>query len=165
MPHRKRTHLDPTALRRTLGRFATGITVISMRRSDGSACGLTVNSFNSVSLDPPLIVWSLARRLPIVADFEHCSHFAVNVLASGQEALSRRFATRDAHPFAGLAWREGANGVPLLEGCCAWFECRNAIRHEGGDHLVFLGEVEAFANGEGEPLIYFGGRYRQLAGE
>jgi len=156
---------DTLAFRRALGMFATGITVITARTADGRRVGLTVNSFNSVSLDPPLIVWSLAHHLPVAPDFEACSYFAVNVLAADQLALSRRFATRDADKFVDLEFDEGLDGTPLLRGCCATFECRNAIRHQGGDHTVFLGAVERVTQGEGNPLLYFGGRYRWLEAE
>ncbi len=153
---------DTLAFRQALGMFATGITVVTARTAAGEHIGLTVNSFNSVSLAPPLVVWSLARGLPLAAGFEHCTHFAVNVLAASQVTLSRHFASRETNKFATADFCEGLGGAPLLADCCAWFECRNAVRHAGGDHLLFLGEVERFAQGEGEPLIYFGGRYRWL---
>jgi len=154
---------DTIAFRRALGMFATGITVVTARTPDGRRIGLTVNSFNSVSLAPPLVLWSLARHLPVLADFERCSHYAINVLATHQQPLSQRFATRADDKFAELDVREGVTGAPLLPDCCAWFECRNGIRHDGGDHLLFIGQVEAFDRGEGEPLIYHAGRYRYLS--
>lgn len=154
---------DAQAFRRALGLFATGITVVTARAADGSPVGLTVNSFNSVSLDPPLVVWSLSAHLPQRAELENCSHYAINVLAADQEWLSRRFASRQGARFEGLDWTPGATGAPLLEDCCAYFEVRNTIRHPGGDHLLFVGEVERCARSEREPLLYFGGRYRQLA--
>jgi len=154
---------DTQAFRRTLGMFATGITVLTTRAADGSPVGLTVNSFNAVSLDPPLIVWSLSRHLAQREAFEHCTHYAVNVLAGDQEQLSRLFAGKLPSPFAGLEWHEGIDGVPLLPGCCAHFEVRNGVRHEGGDHLVFLSEVVRFERFEHEPLLYFAGAYRHLA--
>lgn len=156
---------DSQAFRRALGMFATGITVVTALNAEGKPIGLTVNSFNSVSLAPPLVVWSLARHLPLLADFEHCERYVINVLASHQMPLSRRFASRADDKFDGLEVDAGIGGVPLLPGCLAWFECRNGIRHDGGDHLVFLGQVERFAQGEGEPLIYHGGRYRYLSVE
>ncbi|WP_341677234.1 flavin reductase family protein [Niveibacterium sp. SC-1] len=156
---------DTPTFRRALGMFATGITVITARTVDGRRIGLTVNSFNSVSLDPPLIVWSLAQHLPVAPDFEACTHFAVNVLAADQLALSRRFATRDTDKFVDLEVDEGLGSAPLLRGCLATFECRNTIRHKGGDHTVFLGAVERVRHGEGHPLLYFGGRYRWLEAE
>ncbi len=153
---------DTLSFRRTLGMFATGVTVVTARTHTGEPIGLTVNSFNSVSLAPPLIVWSLSRTLPLAEGFEQCSHFAINVLAANQVTLSRHFASRLTDKFAEMDFEEGLGGAPLLPECCAWFECRNAIRHDGGDHVLFLGEVERFSQGEGDPLVYFGGRYRWL---
>ena len=154
---------DSREYRHALGRFATGITIVSARDASGKPIGLTVNSFNSVSLDPPLIVWSLARHSPHRPAFEGCSHFAVNVLAHDQEWLSRQFAARDIDRFAGVAFRYGAGGAPLIEGCCAWFECRNQAQYPGGDHVVFLGRVERYARREVAPLVYHGGRFHQLS--
>ena len=156
---------DTLSFRRSLGMFATGVTVVTARTAEGRRIGLTVNSFNSVSLDPPLIVWSLARHLPIAGEFLACSHYAINVLAADQLAVSQRFASREADKFLGIPCREGVTGAPLIDDCCAWFECRNGVRHDGGDHILFLGEVEAFCKGEGLPLLYFGGRYRWLDAE
>ena len=154
---------DAQAFRRALGLFATGITIVTARAADGSPIGLTVNSFNSVSLDPPLVVWSLSSHLGVRAELEACSHYGINVLAPGQEWLSRRFASKLGARFTDLPWSPGATGVPLLEGCCAYFEVRNTIRHPGGDHLVFIGEVERCARSERDPLLYVGGHYRHLA--
>jgi flavin reductase (DIM6/NTAB) family NADH-FMN oxidoreductase RutF len=148
--------------RDTLGMFATGITVVTTRTPSGEPIGLTVNSFNSVSLEPPLIVWSLTINLPITPLFENAEYYAINVLADDQEALSQRFASRAGERFAGLEFDEGVGGVPLLRGCCARFECRNTVRHPGGDHVVFISEVLAFDRSERAPLIYFGGAYRRL---
>ncbi|MDB5801702.1 MAG: flavin reductase [Rhodocyclales bacterium] len=143
--------------------FATGITVMTTRAADGTPVGLTVNSFNAVSLDPPLIVWSLSRHLAQRDAFEQCKHYAVNVLSADQESVSRRFASKTPDHFSGLTWDEGIDGIPLLHGCCAHFEVRNGVRHEGGDHLLFLGEVVRFQRFERDPLLYFGGAYRRLA--
>lgn len=154
---------DGHAFRRALGMFATGITVVTALSEDGTPVGLTVNSFNSVSLHPPLVVWSLSNHVGIRRVMERCSHYAVNVLAYDQEAVSRRFAGKVGERFTGLAWHKGTSGAPLLPGCCAHFEVRNVNQHEGGDHLVFIGEVERFERFDREPLVYFRGRYRQLA--
>ncbi len=148
--------------RNALGMFATGITVVTTRTPDGVPIGLTVNSFNSVSLDPPLIVWSLANDLPSRALFEGCEYYAINVLAADQAELSQRFASRLGDRFGGLDFDSGVGGVPLLRGCCARFQCRNTVRHEGGDHVVFISEVVDFDREPRPPLIYFGGAYRQL---
>lgn len=149
--------------RDALGTFATGITVVTMRTPAGEPIGLTVNSFNSVSLEPPLIVWSLTSNLPSTPLFENAEYYAINVLAEDQEALSQRFASRAGERFVGLEFDEGIGGAPLLRGCCARFECRNTVRHPGGDHVVFISEVLAFDRSERAPLIYFGGAYRRLA--
>lgn len=151
------------ALRDTFGRFATGITVVTARAANGTPVGLTVNSFSSVSLHPPLILWSMATHLPSLPTFEGCEYYAINVLAHDQRAFSQRFATRDLDKFSGLDCRDGLGGAPLLPDCCAWLECRNTQRHPGGDHVVFISEVVRHETGRGEPLIYFGGRYRLLA--
>lgn len=152
----------PRRFRNALGMFATGITVVTTRTPDGVPIGLTVNSFNSVSIDPPLIVWSLSRDLPSRPLFEGCEYYAINVLAEDQAVLSQRFASRVDDKFVGLEFDAGAGGAPLLRGCCARFQCRNTTRHEGGDHVVFISEVVDFDRSERAPLIYFGGAYRQL---
>lgn len=151
-------------LRRTLGSFATGVTVVTARTPDGEPVGLTVSSFNTVSLDPPLILWSLSLNSPNLEVFRRASHYAVNVLAADQQWLSDRFAARRNDRFADLPQQAGLGGAPLLEGCCAWFECANDTQHPGGDHLIFIGRVERFATGEAQsPLIFHRGAYRQLA--
>ncbi len=158
------THEEFTrAFRDTLGMFATGIAVVATRAADGEPIGLTVNSFNSVSLDPPLIVWSMARHLPSLPVFEACEYYSVNVLSADQEALSQVFASRSDDKFAGLEVDEGLYGVPLLPGCCARFECRNITRYPGGDHVVFISEVVRFDRDDRPPLIFHGGLYRRLA--
>ncbi|HEX5127492.1 MAG TPA: flavin reductase family protein [Rhodocyclaceae bacterium] len=154
---------DGHALRRGLGMFATGITVVTAHTQEGAPIGLTVNSFNAVSLHPPLVVWSLSIRLPIRHALEGCEYYAVNVLAEDQEAISRRFASKESDLFHGIDWQPGLNGAPLLEGCCAHFEVLNASRHPGGDHILFIGQIERFARFDREPLVYFRGKYRQLA--
>jgi flavin reductase (DIM6/NTAB) family NADH-FMN oxidoreductase RutF len=153
---------DHRALRDALGAFATGVTVVTARDPEGRPIGLTVNSFNTVSLEPPLVLWSLSLASPNLAAFRQASHFAVNVLAADQQAVSECFARRGADRFAGLAWREGLGAAPLLPGCCAVLECRNELQHEGGDHLIFIGRVERFSRSAAPPLVYHGGRYRSL---
>lgn len=149
--------------RRTLGSFATGVTVVTALNDEGRPIGLTISSFNSVSLTPPLILWSLALESPNFAAFRAASHFAVNVLAADQRAISDRFAARANDRFAGLAVRPGLAGVPLIDGCCAWFECAAEAHYPGGDHLIFVGRVERFSPGETSvPLIFHNGRYRRL---
>jgi flavin reductase (DIM6/NTAB) family NADH-FMN oxidoreductase RutF len=124
---------DPAvrAFRDTLGMFPTGVTVITARGPGGEPVGLTVSSFNSVSLAPPLVVWSLSGHLPSVPIFENAAVYAINVLAEDQQDISQRFASRGEDKFAGLAFTEGEGGVPILPGCCASFQCRQFARHPG----------------------------------
>ncbi len=155
---------DCRAFRDALGSFATGIAVVTACAPNGEFVGLTVNSFNSVSLDPPLVLWSLDLASPNLAAFRDASHYVVNILAADQEAVSQHFARRQPDKFGDLQLCLGAGGAPLLHGCCAWFECANETRHPGGDHLIFLGRVERFTHDPSRlPLLYHAGRYRQLA--
>ncbi len=156
-------HMDPAELRRVFGMFATGVTIVTARDPEGGYVGMTVNSFTSVSLDPPLVLWCLDRAAWSLPAFVGSGAYAVNVLAAGQEELSNRFARRGEDKFAGLEVTEGHGGAPLLPGCLAHLQCRLVDTHEAGDHLVLVGEVvEADASG-GEPLLFFGGRYGRLA--
>jgi flavin reductase (DIM6/NTAB) family NADH-FMN oxidoreductase RutF len=146
--------------RLSLSSFATGVTIVTARGADGQLTGLTANSFNSVSLDPPLVLWSLARRAGSMPIFEQGSHYAIHILAAEQHALAERFAARGIDRFADIAWRPGAGGAPIIDGACAVFECFNRSRYEEGDHVIFVGEVEHCAHREGAlPLIFHGGRY------
>ncbi len=151
--------IDPIALRNALGQYATGVAIVTTLDGAGRPTGLTVNSFASVSLDPPLVLWSLAANSSCQAAFEACSHFAVNVLTADQVALANRFATNGIDKFAGVAWMPGLGGAPLLAGAGAVFECRSEARHAGGDHTIFIGRVERFAHDEAHPLIFHAGRY------
>ncbi|HLA36822.1 MAG TPA: flavin reductase family protein [Rhodocyclaceae bacterium] len=153
---------ETLALRRTLGGYATGVAVVTARGSDGRLVGLTINSFASVSLYPPLVLWSLGLGSASLKTFEQCSHFAINVLADDQLELSQRFSQPHADKFSDLDWKVGAGETALLPGCCAWLECRTEVRYPGGDHLIFIGCVENFDSEEKPPLIFHGGRYRQL---
>jgi 3-hydroxy-9,10-secoandrosta-1,3,5(10)-triene-9,17-dione monooxygenase reductase component len=153
---------DTRAFRDALGMFGTGVTVVTTCAPDGSFTGLTVSSFNAVSLDPPLIVWSLSLNSTNIVAFRACRHYVVNVLAQDQAWLSQRFAQSNSDKFYGIEFGLGVGGAPLLAGCCAWFECRNEAHHGGGDHLVFIGLVERFARDDRPPLIFHGGRYRAL---
>jgi flavin reductase (DIM6/NTAB) family NADH-FMN oxidoreductase RutF len=146
--------------RQALSTFATGVTIVTARDANGAFVGLTANSFNSVSLDPPLVLWSLSRRAGSMPIFSRGSHYAIHILAADQVPLAQRFATKDIDRFAGLPWHEGAGGVPLLEGAAARFECFNRSRYEEGDHVIFVGEVERCEHREGaQPLLFHGGRY------
>lgn len=150
---------DPAAFRRALGSFATGVTIITTRNAAGEPMGLTVNSFNSVSLNPPLVLWSLAETYKGYDDFKQARHWAVHVLSADQEALSNRFAGKGEDKFAGLELEQGLDGTPLLPGCAARFECQTAFQYEGGDHLIFVGEVKSFEQSPNAPLVFHGGRY------
>ncbi|HWP20535.1 MAG TPA: flavin reductase family protein [Burkholderiaceae bacterium] len=146
--------------RQALGMFATGVTVVTARDADGRLIGLTANSFNSVSLEPPLVLWSLSLRAGSMPVFARGSHYAINILAADQVELAERFATKDVDRFAGVPWRPGLAGAPVLEGCAAVFECFNRSRYEEGDHVIFVGEVEHCSRREdASPLIFHGGRY------
>jgi flavin reductase (DIM6/NTAB) family NADH-FMN oxidoreductase RutF len=151
---------DPRALRNALGEFATGVTVVSARGIDGQPVGVTINSFASVSLEPPLVLWSLGLKSPSLAVFETCRHYAVNVLAADQAELSQRFSQTHGDKFAGIDLIAGASGAPLIP---AWFECRNEMHYPGGDHLFLVGRVESFCREEKQPLVFHGGLYRRLS--
>jgi 3-hydroxy-9,10-secoandrosta-1,3,5(10)-triene-9,17-dione monooxygenase reductase component len=154
---------DCAAFRKALGAFPTGVTVITTRSREGAPVGLTVNSFNSVSLDPPLILWSLAKTSSVLAVFESARNWAVHVLAADQQAMSKRFATRSADRFAGLPIEVGVGGVPLLSGCAARFQCTTESRHAGGDHIIFVGQVLAFDRRAVAPLVFQDSRYVLVA--
>jgi flavin reductase (DIM6/NTAB) family NADH-FMN oxidoreductase RutF len=146
--------------RAALGMFATGVTIVTARSADGRVIGLTANSFNSVSLSPPLVLWSLSRAAASMAVFSAGSHYAINVLAADQKALAERFAVKGADRFNGVTFDTGAGGAPLLHGAAATFECFNRSRYEEGDHVIFIGEVERCTHREGAlPLLFHGGRY------
>lgn len=150
---------DDREFRDALGRFATGVTVVTTRDAEGNRLGLTVNSFNAVSVEPPLVLWSLDRASSTLTVFETAAHFAVNVLASDQMAISNRFAGREDDKFRDLDCGEGIGNVPLLPGCVACFQCRTIHRYDGGDHVIFVGQVEAFELQPGAALLFHDGAY------
>jgi flavin reductase (DIM6/NTAB) family NADH-FMN oxidoreductase RutF len=150
---------DRRDYRRALGQFATGVTVVTARAKDGRKIGLTVNSFTSVSLDPPLVLWSLSRQATDFAAFSAATHFAINVLAANQHHLSRQFSATDADKFVGVECAEGPAGCPLLQGATAHFLCRKTCEFDGGDHVIVLAEVEEYKWRQGEPLVFHSGRY------
>jgi flavin reductase (DIM6/NTAB) family NADH-FMN oxidoreductase RutF len=146
--------------RAALGMFATGVTIVTGRDADGTRVGLTANSFNSVSLAPPLVLWSLSRQAGSMAAFARGSHYAINILAADQHDLALRFSRREVDRFAGVAFHEGVGGAPVLAGAAAVFECFNRSRYEEGDHVIFVGEVEHCTHRPGaQPLLFHGGRY------
>lgn len=151
---------SPTEFRAALGMFATGVTIVTARAANGRLVGLTANSFNSVSLHPPLVLWSLSHAAASMAVFRHGSHYAINVLAADQRELAQRFATKGIDRWAGVDYTEGHGGAPLLAGAAATFECFNRSRYDEGDHVIFVGEVERCSHRAGaSPLLYHGGKF------
>jgi len=150
---------DARNFRRALGSFATGVTIITTRSADDTPVGLTVSSFNSVSLEPPLVLWSLANTSRSLEAFRKADHWAVHVLATHQEALSGRFARAGEDKFAGIVLDQGVGRVPLLPDCTARFQCRNAFQYEGGDHVIFVGEVERCGAEAKAALLFHNGRF------
>ena len=149
-----------TEFRSALGMFATGVTIVTAQTSEGELIGLTANSFNSVSLEPPLVLWSLGKRSANMASFSTGSHYAINILGSHQIDLANRFASRVENRFADVAFTPGAAGAPLLNGTAATFECFNRSQYEEGDHVIFVGEVERCSyNNQVSPLLYHGGKF------
>jgi flavin reductase (DIM6/NTAB) family NADH-FMN oxidoreductase RutF/DNA-binding IclR family transcriptional regulator len=153
------TAFDPKELRQVLGSFVTGVTVITTSDAQGKRFGVTANSFSSVSLDPPLVLWSQATKSPSHPVFAEAPRFTINILAEDQIELSNRFASSGIDKFAGVDTDEGAGGVALLRDCCAWLECKVVSRLPGGDHVIFVGEIEAFRRTARKPLVFGGGQY------
>ncbi|QDL55132.1 flavin reductase family protein [Rhodoferax aquaticus] len=146
--------------RSALGMFATGVTIVTALSETGTPIGLTANSFNSVSMSPPLVLWSLARSAGSMAAFSAGSHYAINILSADQQDLAKQFAGKGLDRFAGVAFTPGAGGAPLLEGAVARFECFNRSRYEEGDHVIFVGEVERCTYAQGaSPLLFHGGKF------
>jgi flavin reductase (DIM6/NTAB) family NADH-FMN oxidoreductase RutF len=156
---RQRPQTTERQFRNALAQFATGVTIITARAPHGYV-GFTGSSFNSVSLDPPLVIWSLSRHSRSLAAFEAAERYVVNVLASDQVALARRFSRPHLDRFAGVAYRLDATGAPLIEGCVAWLECRHHALHPTGDHMLFIGEVLAAAYRKLPPLLWHAGAFR-----
>ncbi|HEY3823680.1 MAG TPA: flavin reductase family protein [Bryobacteraceae bacterium] len=156
------TGIDAWRYRRTCAQFVTGITVVTTLDSHGHPHGMTVNSFSSVSLDPPLVLVSIDLKNAILGHFISSSWFAINILAEHQEDLSRRFSSASENRFLELNWQAGASGVPLLEGVLAQLECAVVRTFEVGDHTVLIGEVRRAGFSEGKPLVFFDSAYRQL---
>ncbi len=154
---------DPLHFRSCLSTFATGVTIVATRAPDGTPVGLTVNSFNSLSLDPPLVLWSLRSVARHLDAFLRASHFSVSVLAAGQLELARRFARSSSEPFAEVILHDGLGGAPLVDGAIAWFECETVTRQEFGDHLLFVGQVRRCARVPGMPLVFHQGDFGQAA--
>lgn len=156
--------IERNELRRVMGHFATGVTIITTISKDGAPFGLTANAFTSVSLDPPLLLISVDKKAESYPYFEESKVFTVNILGQEQEGLSRRFAVSGGDKFQGVAYRAGANGAPILEGALAFLECRLYAVYAGGDHTLFLGEIDEAETREIKPLIFYRGGYRTLEG-
>jgi len=156
----------PDLFRSVLGQFATGVTIITTRAANGDLIGITASSFNSVSLTPPLVLWSLSLQSSSMPVFQHNSHYVINVLAADQVDLCMRFARTKGNRFEGVPFRTTTSGIPILDGALAWFECHNRSRYAEGDHVIFVGEVERCAlNAEAAgtaPLVFQGGTFHTL---
>jgi flavin reductase (DIM6/NTAB) family NADH-FMN oxidoreductase RutF len=150
---------DERQLRDALAQFATGVTIVCARAPDQRYVGFTANSFNSLSLSPPLILWSLSHRSSSLAAFESAERYAVNVLSTGQVELARRFSRPHADRFEKVPFRLGWSDAPLIEGCVAWFECRHYARHRAGDHVLFIGEIVTVERARGRGLVFQHGYY------
>ncbi|MBT2302084.1 flavin reductase [Variovorax paradoxus] len=160
-----RDAIEPTLFRQLLGCFPTGVAIITTRTADGRPAGLTCNSFSSVSLEPPLVLFSLRKASSLLGAFAEADAFAINILSERQDALSSRFASsKIADKFEGVAWRSGPLGMPIIEDCLASFECSVHARHEAGDHDVFIGEVKHMSGGPADQaLVFYKGAYMMLA--
>ena len=161
----ERAQHDARDFRTALGTFPTGVCLITTTAPDGRRVGLTVNSFSSVSLDPPMVLWSLARSAHCAAVFRDAEYFAINVLAATDAVLSSHFAKPGADKFAAFAERfsAGLGGVPLLEGAVATFECHSRYRKYGGDHIILIGVVERYSHSDRAPLLFHRGRYAKVS--
>jgi flavin reductase (DIM6/NTAB) family NADH-FMN oxidoreductase RutF len=155
--------IDGRELRNALGRFTTGVCLITAMTDDERAMALTANSFSSVSLDPPLVLWCLQNNSEVYNAFARPQHFAINVLAHEQEGHSSRYARRGDHLLDPDHFYPGKHGAPVIRDALVCFECELAATHEGGDHLIIVGRVHDMqSRPDGEPLLFYAGAYRQL---
>ncbi len=155
--------IEKNELRRVMGHFATGVTIITTISKDGTPYGLTANAFMSVSLEPPLLLISVDKKAESYPYFEQSRVFTVNILRDDQEALSRKFAVSGGNKFEGVAYHRGANNVPILEDTLAHIECRLYATYDGGDHTLYLGEVLEAQTRKGKPLLFYRGGYRSFS--
>ena len=151
-----------TEFRNALGSFATGVTIITALGKEGQKIGMTANSFNSVSLTPPLILWSISRSANCFSDFIAADAFAVHILAADQQDLSNRFATKGEDRFADIQCTNGLSGIPILPHYSACFECKTGQQFDGGDHIIMTGEVFKFIDNQLDPLLFYRGNYHSL---
>jgi flavin reductase (DIM6/NTAB) family NADH-FMN oxidoreductase RutF len=154
--------IDAQELRRVMGHFATGVTVITTTDKDGNPQGLTANAFMSLSLNPPLVVISVDKNATCYSCFEPNNGFTVNFLSEDQEEISRRFATKGAEKFANLKWHPASNGTALIDGALGYVECNVTQCHDGGDHTIVIGEIVNLAASGDRPLLFFKGKYQKL---
>jgi flavin reductase (DIM6/NTAB) family NADH-FMN oxidoreductase RutF len=156
--------VDPRAFRDALAQFATGVAIVTTVAADGTRIGVTVSSFNSVSLDPPLVLFSVARSAYSLPAFLGARRYAVNILCADQAELSTRFARALEDKWGGSEWQAGGHGLPLAPGALAAFECDHYAEYDGGDHLILVGRVTRFERSpDGRPLLFFRGRYHQIS--
>jgi 3-hydroxy-9,10-secoandrosta-1,3,5(10)-triene-9,17-dione monooxygenase reductase component len=158
-PTEVRAASDPRALRDALATFTTGVTIVTTRNAKGAPFGVTVNSFNSVSLEPPLVLWSLAKTSRSLEAFQRAEYWAVHILSAEQDALSTRFARAGENKFEGIELESGIQGTPLLPRCTTRLQCRTSFRYEGGDHIIFVGQIVGFDRSDRAPLVFHGGKY------
>jgi flavin reductase (DIM6/NTAB) family NADH-FMN oxidoreductase RutF len=154
--------IDPDLFRSVLGRFATGVTIVTARGEDSRDHGMTVSAFASLSLEPPLILVCVAHDATMAPVIETCTDFVVNILSDGQEALSRRFSSKLDDRFAGIGFTRGERDVVILDDVQAWMECRIVSRHIEGDHTIVVGAVDRAGARDAKPLLYYRGGYAQL---
>jgi flavin reductase (DIM6/NTAB) family NADH-FMN oxidoreductase RutF len=159
--HQMSPRFDSKDLRKAFSKFGTGVTVMTAVASDGTLAGVTANSFNTVSMEPPIVLWSLALTSPSLRVFRDAGHFVVNVLALAQRELSQRFAKANPDKFAGVALRHTDYGAPILADCAATLECSVVSEQTVGDHVLFLGQVKRYEYASVEPLLFFNGKYVQ----
>lgn len=157
--------IDPRALREVLGQFATGVTVVTTVGDGGAPVGLAANSFASVSLDPPLVVWSIGLKAPSLGAFRNHSSFAINIMCDQSKDLALNFARPSDDKFAGVDWYSGVDGVPVLADAAAVIQCRTETRIPGGDHEIYLGRVLEFHRTEKSPLLFHQGSFATLGDE
>lgn len=155
---------DARELRDALGQFATGVCLITVASQEGEALAMTANSFSSVSLDPPLVLWSLQKNSDVYDAFASPKHFAINILNSNQLDHSNHYARKEQHLLHADHFRAGGNGSPIIEGALVSFECELEVTHEAGDHLIIIGRVVDMCRADaGDPLLFFSGGYRYLS--
>ena len=155
-------NFDQADFRKTLGQFATGVTIVTTLDLEQEPVGITCSSFNSLSMDPPLILWSLAKTAFSLPAFEASKYFNVHILCSDQDQLSNNFAKASTDKFKHVKYKKGLGDTPVLEKYAALFECKTKYKYEGGDHIIFVGEVISFTHEETKPLVFHGGSYAGL---